>query len=442
MGYNRLANFSLLFTFGIASLIFCLSAEASIREKTETVMIPDNIILLQDNGGAAVVVEKDIQKVFLYVYDGSYRKKITYDCSTGGVKGAKLKSGDKKTPEGVYYFTREYEKKYLSAVYGSRALPLDYPNFMDRLAGRNGSAIWMHGTNKVLKPMDSNGCVALENKNIDALAQEIDLNRTPIVIVDKITYAAPEENQKTGVEIKLFLKKWKEAFETDTYQSYLSHYDPDYVPDISWWHYWRKITENSENLDIEFKNISACRHREIYTVLFDQVVLEGTMAHFAGTRKLYLVKKGEDFKITGEEYLVIPEEVKGEKIKNPVVSIYDRIFKTRNADRDIVEMIDAWLLAWSSKDIERYKDFYADDFRANGSGKSAWIRHKRWLNRKYDYIHVSKENLKIKRNGDKCLVSFLQNYESSGHRAVGVKRLVLKRKGDQWKIYRENWKRK
>ncbi|WP_242637491.1 L,D-transpeptidase [Desulfobacter hydrogenophilus] len=37
-----------------------------------------------------------------------------------------------------------------------------------------------------MKPTDSNGCVALENKNIIALSDFIHLDATPLIIVEQI----------------------------------------------------------------------------------------------------------------------------------------------------------------------------------------------------------------------------------------------------------------
>ena len=80
--------------------------------------------------------------------------------------GQKLLMEIKKTPEGIYFLENEYDDRYLAPIYGKKAFTTDYPNYLDKKAGKNGSAIWIHGTNKQLKPRDSNGCVAMNNKDI------------------------------------------------------------------------------------------------------------------------------------------------------------------------------------------------------------------------------------------------------------------------------------
>ena len=148
--------------------------------------LPDSIITLPENENA-ILVEKETQT--LYVYSRENKKidvAFSADCSTGEVFGAKKKAGDKKTPEGVYFLIDEYEDRYLTPVYGKKAFPSDYPNFLDLRLGKEGSAIWIHGTDKTLKPMDSNGCIALENDKILSLADYIQLDSTPLIIVEKI----------------------------------------------------------------------------------------------------------------------------------------------------------------------------------------------------------------------------------------------------------------
>jgi murein L,D-transpeptidase YafK len=118
----------------------------------------------------AVLVDKSRQEVTLYRYDGRWQISAQWACSTGKVQGRKAIEGDRKTPEGVYFATRDVGARYLTETYGSRALPLDYPNWLDQQQGRTGSAIWIHGTNKLLKPHDSNGCVVMDNVAINDLA--------------------------------------------------------------------------------------------------------------------------------------------------------------------------------------------------------------------------------------------------------------------------------
>jgi len=116
-----------------------------------------------------------------------------------------------------------------------------------------------------------------------------------------------------------------------------------------------------------------------------------------------------------------------------------RTLKKTDAEQEIAAMVDAWLAAWSSKDIGRYASYYASDFQSQGGADlDAWLRYKNQLNKKYRFIRVTRKNkLKIERGDRQSTVTFVQTYASNAFQTTGVKKLVLKREGDQWKILRE-----
>jgi len=432
--------------------------------------VPDALVFFEpgQNPEYAVVVEKKTQTLFLYFFDGEYRQVYSTACSTGEVAGPKMLAGDKRTPEGIYFFTKEHPKRDLSPVYGSRAFPIDYPNLLDRIADRGGNAIWMHGTNKPLNPTESNGCIVLRNKDIDKLAKHITLNRTPMIVVDRLSYIS--RDARTGIRKSLlsFLEKWGLAITSGTYHEYLSRYHADYVPDITWWSDWiktrRVLGKKGVSISIAIKRRSIFKHGSVYTVLFDQVIRSPEREVYAGTRKLFLSNENGSFRIIGEEYQVLPTVPKKWEHASPLVALsqnFESMVKesqpvektlrskkketaTKALDdkREIISMIDRWLKAWSSKDIKRYGSYYAKDFRSQGGADmETWLSYKDSLNKKYNFINISRKGVKIKRGKKLLTASFIQTYVSDQYKAVGVKRLTLKREGNQWKIFREGWKR-
>ena len=390
----------------------------------------------------AVLVEKQSQTLVLYaVEQGKFREIFRAPCSTGEVAGAKSLSGDKKTPEGVYFFIKEHPERDLAPIYGSRAFPIDYPNLMDRLAGRGGNAIWLHGTNKKLVPRDSNGCIVVENETIERLAGYIRLHRTPIIIVDKITPEAFDRAQAQKTVLKI-LDRWRNALTEGTYHDYLSVYDPAYLPDLTWWQDWRnlrsKLSRDQISFSVEITRPAIFHHRHQYTVLFDQMLRTPYEEVRIGTRKLYLARGTAGLRIVGDEDQVLPEKLKGEAQGRALVAA-GRNLKKPGIEHEIAAMIDGWLKAWSSKDIDQYASYYSRDFRSQGGAdRDAWIRYKNQLNQKYRFIRVSrKDKLTIKQGERQSTVSFVQNYSSNAFNTTGIKKLILKREGNQWKIVRE-----
>jgi murein L,D-transpeptidase YafK len=88
--------------------------------------------------------------------DGSYVHFATYPvCYWSGKLGPKLREGDRQTPEGFYTITSE------QLHFGDRwqrSLDIGFPNVFDRVNGRTGSVILVHGG------CDSSGCFAMTNK--------------------------------------------------------------------------------------------------------------------------------------------------------------------------------------------------------------------------------------------------------------------------------------
>jgi ketosteroid isomerase-like protein len=102
-------------------------------------------------------------------------------------------------------------------------------------------------------------------------------------------------------------------------------------------------------------------------------------------------------------------------------------------------MVQDWLKAWQSKNLSRYMSYYAADFRAEGKSKEQWREHKAYLNKVYDEIEVTARNLEVDFQGGRAEVRFVQHYRSDWHQDVGAKRLVLERRGKDWRIVSETW---
>ena len=63
-----------------------------------------------------ILVEKSSQRLFIYQFDGDYELIATYHCATGENLGDKRASGDRKTPEGIYFFTKAVGEQYLTSL--------------------------------------------------------------------------------------------------------------------------------------------------------------------------------------------------------------------------------------------------------------------------------------------------------------------------------------
>jgi lipoprotein-anchoring transpeptidase ErfK/SrfK len=141
-------------------------------------------------GGRVLLVDKSRHRLYVYA-DGKLRRQ--YEVALGRhAGGPKVREGDRRTPEGVY---RILAKKDRGQTRFHRALLIDYPNARDRAifvrakaegrlpkGAHIGGLIEIHGGGTGFDW--TNGCIALENRDIDDLWKRVRVG-TPIVIVGK-----------------------------------------------------------------------------------------------------------------------------------------------------------------------------------------------------------------------------------------------------------------
>jgi len=132
-----------------------------------------------------ILIEKNLQRLRVLEFGNELRVVAEYPCATGENIGIKEIRGDSKTPEGIYFITQIFRDNKIT-IFGDRAFHLDYPNFFDREAGRNGDGIFIHGTNKMLLPNSTNGCITLSLNDLDDLEKYINQVTTPVVIVPEL----------------------------------------------------------------------------------------------------------------------------------------------------------------------------------------------------------------------------------------------------------------
>jgi hypothetical protein len=150
-------------------------------------------------------VEKALQKLHLYCYDGRYHLIKSYDCSTGEQYGKKQKENDQKTPEGIYFNVAAYRDSKIT-LFGDRAFGLNYPDIYDNLEGNCGSGIFIHGSNQPIKPFSTNGCVVLNTRDLADLDQQVSLEKTPVIIAEHLPYRF-EPAEKELSELMILLRQ-------------------------------------------------------------------------------------------------------------------------------------------------------------------------------------------------------------------------------------------
>lgn len=211
-----------------------------------------------ENLDSIITCDKDRSKLYHYKknQDGIYTLVNTFGAMTGKVNGDKQKEGDHKTPLGVYSLTKRITNP--DPFYGPLAFVTSYPNLYDRIRGKNGSGIWIHGLPiKGQRDSYTKGCIAIENDNICTLDESITLDST-LLIIDQENHKKAHNGDLSTILSKLF--EWRYAWIYNDYDRYIGFYDPSFVrfdgmTYDTFKQYKRRIFDYNDAKTIRFSNI-------------------------------------------------------------------------------------------------------------------------------------------------------------------------------------------
>ncbi len=260
-----------------------------------------NILLVEKREQRLTILKNDngqlsIEKIFL--------------CSTGKAVGNKEKSGDLKTPEGVYFFRSRKDSTELPPLYGAGAMVLDYPNRHDDLNGKNGNGIWLHGTNepeRIKNSNDTRGCVVLVNEDFLEVVNYIQLNKTPIIIVNELDYRKKDYVDSDRKDILEFVSYWRNNWVGKNLKEFISCYSSSFrqknMNINAFRNYKRRLFNRykNENIDVKIDNIQILKGGNCILVSFLQEYMAESFSDF-GMKQLYLIKRESSYKIIGEHW--------------------------------------------------------------------------------------------------------------------------------------------
>jgi murein L,D-transpeptidase YafK len=404
----------------------------SVKQRIEKEqVVPSFILEWRGEPDYAVLVDKFQQEVMIYRSDDLTVPVRVFPCSTGENGGPKTRKNDRKTPEGIYFFIDYFLDEELAPIYGAMALPISYPNLIDRGEGRDGYGIWFHGTNKPLKSNDTNGCIALENEDIIELASFIKLFDTPVVISAQIEMAAPDRIREEKHVLTEVIENWRESWQNKEIEKYMSLYHKRFTSGGKNWHQWKeyksRLAIKYSYIKVEIDNLRLLTGNGVVMATFKQTYRAPSL-YSKGTKMLYLTKNSNQWKIIGE--IFERDEVRS-------------LSPEKQAERtlqEIEDFISAWKGAWEKEDLDKYILCYHKDFQSRGMDLIAWESHRKRLNDKYLSLKIEIEDLKIDLVSDNdARASFVQYYKADSYQDIGNKEMLLIRKGDQWKIKKEEW---
>ncbi len=277
------------------------------REKPPANFVPRYLLQMPPDQKYAIVV--DTQKSRLYVYEndtasgGRPRFVADYYVSQGKLGADKLAEGDKKTPIGVYHVTSSLPRQKLADLYGSGAFPISYPNEWDRRQGRNGSGIWLHGTPSDTfsrPPKASDGCVVLANQDLDAVAKNLQVGLTPVIISSSVEWLSFDDWAKERSELNKTIESWRTDWESRDTERYLKHYSKRFSSHNENYEQFaahkRQVNAGKEWIKLKTDNLSVFRNPgkdDVVVVTFDQDYRSNNLSNVMKKRQYWLREDGK-----------------------------------------------------------------------------------------------------------------------------------------------------
>ncbi|MGE4133026.1 MAG: murein L,D-transpeptidase family protein [Bdellovibrionales bacterium] len=326
---QRVKTFILCFLAQTATALPCFASEdaKSVEVSDPTPqqppanMYPSPLLSLQSQTGAfsqfAFLVDKSRRTLTVWQDSGDTIKLVgAWPTDIGEKKGDKLVEGDKRTPEGVYFFQTMMDgRKVDFSQYGVRIFTLDYPNYFDRLEKKTGNGIWFHAipeTKSLVR--GSRGCVVVRNAVIEELAKFIELKRTPMVISDAVEYVDLETWRAHKKQYRDWIETWRSSWSSKDLDAYMNQYSEKFsgngMNKSQWRAYKSNLNSRYEFIEIDLKDVQIFNQGPKIVFRFLQAYKSNQKEDF-GSKILYALKNGDRYEIIGESWQKIGTQALG-----------------------------------------------------------------------------------------------------------------------------------
>jgi murein L,D-transpeptidase YafK len=273
-------------------------------------LIPSNLLQLHPEQKYAIVVDGKRSRLYLYEnQNGTPNLVLDYYITQGKLGVDKFREGDQRTPIGVYQITNRLPGAKLPDFYGPGALPLNYPNEWDKLNGRGGSGIWLHGvamTNYSRAPLASDGCVVLSNHDFLKISSLVEIGKSPVIITDQIQFI---DRIKWNVErsgAQKVIDTWRLDLESGDSNRLSQHYSRNFrTAQNEGAATWLKKTGNFSNAKVQVKLRDVALYKypnknDILLANFTQEMSNGN-GQILSKKRQYWVKEANLWRIVYED---------------------------------------------------------------------------------------------------------------------------------------------
>jgi murein L,D-transpeptidase YafK len=214
--------------FFVFAVLACVQTVATADDS-----LPAYLIGLPDSVKTVYVAETSAAA--FHRFENRAGQPIEYEGQTymsiGEGGAGKQRTGDRRTPLGIYFVTEQLDTTRMHEKYGPMAFPLDYPDALDQRARRTGDGIWVHGVDArggERPARDTDGCIALPNDALAKLEQTFRANVTPVIITRQVNWLNHEQLDVLRSELETALATWADSLRRGDVHAHVSLYDDDF----------------------------------------------------------------------------------------------------------------------------------------------------------------------------------------------------------------------
>lgn len=248
-------------------------------------------------------------KVFRY-QDGKLTQEFDQKNTLTGLMGDKEIEGDLKTPIGFYELGKKFTPP--TTYYGHYAFATTYPNLLDRVQGKTGGGIWIHGyplDGSRLDEYKTRGCIALYNDVLKEFTKLIENRKEVFAMTEEKEVVRANTDEIAALLASLFA--WKHSWTISDTKTYLSFYDEkdfrrfDKKKFNEFAAMKRAIFSKNERKTIKFSKISISpypniKNEKLFRISFYEDYYAPSY-QFRGNKLLYVKLKNGKMQIIAEQ---------------------------------------------------------------------------------------------------------------------------------------------
>jgi murein L,D-transpeptidase YafK len=244
----------------------------------------------------------------------------SFKIAFGKAEGDKQREGDNKTPEGIYFPQKHIPgSKLLKTKYGPRAIPIDFPNSMDRLAGKTGYGIWLHGAGndeRIAKSNVTQGCVAFYNKDISKLSSWLEPYQA-LVVISKDSSLVNKPSDLNAVRART--EGWVDSWKQKSMDQYISFYSDQFKLQgrrkASYKKYKSRVFASYKNMKVDIFDLRVVTHPK-YAVSIMNQDFNGDNRYISNGRKILFWNKN-----TNGQWVIVRELFQSRRLARPVFGV-------------------------------------------------------------------------------------------------------------------------